>query len=89
MLLGMILLPLLARFSLFCRMWAFQIIHAIGLWGEQIGPSFWAGARGMSVLLGTPLLWAWRVGLQPYFSNPINEKLLMLTLHMLCNYISV
>ena len=27
MLMGIILLPLLARFSLICRMWAFQIIH--------------------------------------------------------------
>ena len=57
-LLEIILLPLLARFSPICRMWAFQIIHAIGLWGERIGPSFWVGARGLGVLLGTPLLWA-------------------------------
>ena len=27
MLLGIILLPLLARFSLICKMWAFQITH--------------------------------------------------------------
>ena len=55
MLLGIILLPLLARFSLICRMWAFQIIHDRPL-GERTGPSFWAGARGLGVSLGTPLL---------------------------------
>ena len=42
------------------------------LWGERTGLSFWAGARGLGVLLGSPLLWAWRVGLRAYFSNPIN-----------------
>ena len=71
MLLGIILLPLLARFSLICRMWAFPIIHVIDLWGEQTGLSFWAGARGLGVSLSLPLLWAWRVGLCAYFSNPI------------------
>ena len=56
MLLETILLPLLARFSLICRIWAFQITHAIDLWGERIGLSFWAGAKGLGVLLGVPLL---------------------------------
>ena len=72
MLLGIILLPLLAGFSLICRMWAFPIIHVVGLWGERIGLSFWADARGLGVSMGLPLLWAWRVGLRAYFSNPIN-----------------
>ena len=58
MLWGIILLPLLARFSMICRMWAFPIIHVIGLWGEQTGLSFWVGARGLDVSLGLPLLWA-------------------------------
>ena len=73
MLLGIILLPLLARFSLICRMWVFQINHVIGLWGERIRLSFWAGARSLSVSLGVPSLWAWRVGLRDYFSNSINK----------------
>ena len=48
-------------------MWAFPIIHVIGLWGERTGLSFRAGAGGLGVLLGLPLLWAWRVGLRAYF----------------------
>ena len=59
MLLRIILLPLLAIFSLICRIWAFQIIHVIGLWGERTELSFWAGDRGLSVSLGLPFLWAW------------------------------
>ena len=35
LLLGIILLPLLVRFSLIYRTWAFQIVHAIGPWGER------------------------------------------------------
>ena len=74
MLLGIILLPLLARFSLICIMWAFLIIHVISLWGERIGLSFWVGTKGLGVSLGLPLLWARRVGLRIYFSNPIKNK---------------
>ena len=40
--------------------------------GERTGLSFWAGARGLGVSLGLPLIWAWRVGLRTYFSNPIS-----------------
>ena len=40
MLLGIILLLLLVRFSLIYRTWDFQIVHAIGPWGEQIRLSF-------------------------------------------------
>ena len=58
MLLEIILLLLLTIFSLIYRMWAFQITHAIGLWGEQIELLFWVGARGLGVSLGVPLLWA-------------------------------
>ena len=58
-LLGIILLSLLARFSLICGMWAFPITHVIGLWGERTGLSLWAGARGLGVSLDLPLLWAW------------------------------
>ena len=72
MLLWIILHPLLARFSLICKMWAFPIIHVISLWGERTGLSFWVGARGLGVSLGLPLLWDWRVGLRAYFSNPIS-----------------
>ena len=43
-----------------------------GLWVERAGPSFWAGARGLDVLLGVPFLWAWRVGLRAHFPNPIS-----------------
>ena len=57
-LLRIILLSLLTRFSLICRMWAFPIIHIISLWGKWTGLSFWADARGLGVLLGLPLLWA-------------------------------
>ena len=56
MLLGIILLPLLVRFSLICRMWAFLITHVIDLWGERTGLSFWAGARDLGVSLGLPFL---------------------------------
>ena len=40
LLLGIILLPLLVRFSLIYRTWAFQIVHAIGPWGERTGLQF-------------------------------------------------
>ena len=52
-------------------MWAFPTTHIIGLLGERTGLLFWASARGLGVSLGLPLLWAWRVGLRAYFSNPI------------------
>ena len=39
-LLRIILLSLLARFSMICRMWVFPIIHIIDLWGEWPGLSF-------------------------------------------------
>ena len=73
-LLGIILLPLLVRFSLICRMWAFLITRVIGRWDEWTGLSFWAGARGLGVSLGLPLIWAWQVGLSAHFSNPIIVK---------------
>ena len=59
------------RFSLIYRTWAFQVVHAVGPWGEQIGLSFWVGARGSGVSLGLSFPWAWRVGLHAYFLNPI------------------
>ena len=43
----------------------------VGLWGEQIRLSFWAGAKGSGISLGLPFPWAWRVGLRAYFLNPI------------------
>ena len=69
MLLGIILLPLLVRFILIYRTWAFQIVHAIGHWADQTGLPFWAGARGSGVLLGLSFPWAWRVGLHAYFET--------------------
>ena len=72
LLLGIILLPLLVRFSLIHMTWAFQIVHAIGPWVERTGLPFWAGARGPGVSLGLPFPWAWRVGLHAYFLNPIS-----------------
>ena len=59
LLLGIILLPLLLRFSLIYMTWALQIVHVVGPWGEQTGLSFWAGARDSGVSLGLPFLWAW------------------------------
>ena len=41
MLLGIILFPLLARFNLICRMWAFQIIH-----DRPLGRADWAFVLG-------------------------------------------
>ena len=46
-----------------------------GLWDEWIGPSLWAGARGLGVSLDAPQLWAWRVGLRAHFSNLIKHYL--------------
>ena len=71
MLLGIILLPLLKGFSLIRRMWAFPLTHVISLCGERTELSFLAGVRDLGVSLGLSLLWAWRVGLHVYFSNPI------------------
>ena len=48
------------------------MVQAVGPWDEQIGLSFWAGAKGSGILLGLPFPWAWRVGLRAYFSNPIS-----------------
>ena len=60
------------RFNLIYRTWAFQIVHAIGPWGERTGLPFWAGTRDSGVSLGLPFPWAWRVGLRAYFLNPIS-----------------
>ena len=73
MLLGIILLPLLVRFSLIYRTWTFQIVHAIDHWGERTGLPFWASAMRSGVSLGLPFPWAWRVGLRTYFLNPISS----------------
>ena len=72
MLLGIILFSLSKGFSLICRMWAFPITPVIILWGEPTGLSFWAGIKDLGVSLGLPPLWAWRVGLGAYVSNPIS-----------------
>ena len=40
LLLGIILLPLLVRFCLIYRIWAFQIVHAIGLGANELGSHF-------------------------------------------------
>ena len=86
-LLGIILLPLFVRFSLICRMWAFPITHVIGRWDERTELSFWAGARGLGVSLGLPLIWAWQVGLSAHFSNPIScpQPLCMVCVGKGCN----
>ena len=52
LLLRIILLPLLVRFSLIYRTWAFQIVHFVGPWGEQTRLPFWVSARGSGVSLG-------------------------------------
>ena len=74
LLLGIILLPLLVRFKLIYRTWAFQIVHVIGPWGERTGLPFRVGARDSGVSLDLHFPWAWRVGLHAYFLNPINSK---------------
>ena len=68
-LLGIILLPLLMRFGLICKTWAFQIIHAIGSWGERIGLPSWAGARAPGAYRACLFLGLWRVGLRAYFQT--------------------
>ena len=72
MLLGIILFSISKGFSLIYRMWAFPTTQVIILLGERTGLSFWAGARDLGVSLGLSLLWAWRMSLQSYFSNPIS-----------------
>ena len=67
---GIILLPLLVRFSLIYRTWAFQMVQAVGPWGEQTGLPFWVGARGSGISLGLPFPPAWRVGLCALFFKP-------------------
>ena len=67
-----ILIPLLMRFSLIYRTWAFQIVHAVGPWGEQTGLPFRADVKGSGVSLGLPFPWALRVSLRTYFLNPIS-----------------
>ena len=69
-LLGIILLPLLARFSMICRMWVFLITHDISLWGERTELSFWAGSRGLGVSFCLPLLWALASGPARLFFKP-------------------
>ena len=51
---GIILLPLLMRFGLIYRIWAFQAVRAIGPWGERTGLPFWVDARGPGVSLSLP-----------------------------------
>ena len=68
-LLGIILLPLLMRFGLICRTWAFQIVHAIGSWGERIGLPSWVGARAPCVYRAFFFLGLWQVGLRAYFQT--------------------
>ena len=62
------------RFGLICRTRAFQIIHAIGSWGERIGLLSWAGARALGAYRACLFFELWRVGLRAYFqtlSDPI------------------
>ena len=52
MLLRIILLPSLTRFSLICRMWAFPITHVIGLWGERTGLLVLSWRQGLGYVVG-------------------------------------
>ena len=70
--LGIILLPLLAKYRLICKMWAFQIIHDRPLRRVDWAFRFGLEARGLGASSGVLLLWAWRVGLRAHFSNPIS-----------------
>ena len=72
LLLGIILLPLLVRFNFIYKTWAFQIVHAIGSWGERTGLPFWAGARAPGVSPGLPFPWALASAPSHLFSNPIS-----------------
>ena len=58
-LLGIILLPLMMRFGLIYRIWAFQVVRAIGPWGERTRLTFWASTRGASVSMSLLFSWAW------------------------------
>ena len=58
-LLGIILLPLMMRFGLIYRIWAFQAVRAIGPWGDRTGLLLWAGARSPDVSMSLPFSWAW------------------------------
>ena len=68
---GIMLLSLLMRFGLICRTWAFQIIHAIGSWGERIELPFWACVRAPGVYRACLFSWALASGSSRLFSNPI------------------
>ena len=70
--LGIILLPLMMRFGLIYRTWPFQVVRAIGPWGERTGLPFWIGAGGPGVSMSFPFSWTWRVGLRAYFLNSIS-----------------
>ena len=65
MLLRIILLPLLARFSLICRMWAFQIIH-----DQPLGRADWAFVLGWSQGPGCFIGRASSLGLASGPANP-------------------
>ena len=56
------------------------MVQAVGPWGEQIGLSFWAGARGSGILLGLPFPWVWRVGLRAFFFKPYQLLSILYTL---------
>ena len=53
-LLGIIRHPLMMRFGLIYKVWAFQAISAIGPRGEQTRLPFWAGARSPGVSMSLP-----------------------------------
>ena len=68
--LGIILFSVLAKFNLICRIWAIQVIQDFAPSGLDL--SFGLAQRGLNIALGTPSLWAWRVGMRAHFSNPIS-----------------
>ena len=56
---GIILLSVLAKFNLICRIWAFQIIRDRPLGPSGSGLRFALAPRGLDIVWGAPLLWAW------------------------------
>ena len=67
-----ILFSALAELNLICRIWPSPVIQGRPLEPSGLGPRFALAPRGLDISWGAPRLWAWRVGRQTRFSNPIN-----------------
>ena len=81
MLLRIILLPLLVRFSLIYRMWVFQIIH-----DRPLERANWAFVLGWSQGPGCFIGRASSLSLRTYFSNPIRFQTSINSINLYYNY---